>query len=92
MKTLKANLRVGHDGNLMDVDFGNGPQLPQTLTKTGTVTLADIDGLGTLRANTYTGATTVSQGMLKSLQDRASKGAPGMVEANSALQEVNTTR
>ncbi len=92
VKTLKANLRVGHDGNLMDVDFGNGPQLPQTLTKTGTVTLADIDGLGTLRANTYTGATTVSQGMLKSLQDRASKGAPGMVEANSALQEVNTTR
>ncbi len=92
VKTLKANLRVGRDGNLMDVDFGNGPQLPQTLTKTGTVTLADIDGLGTLRANTYTGTTTVNQGVLKALQDRASKGAPGMVEANSALQEVSTTR
>lgn len=29
VKTLKANLRVGRDGNLMDVDWGNGPQAPQ---------------------------------------------------------------
>ena len=39
VKTLKADLRIGRDGNAMAVDWGNGQQLPQILPKTGTASL-----------------------------------------------------
>ncbi|MDI1287498.1 MAG: hypothetical protein PSV46_24145 [Reyranella sp.] len=83
VKTLKADLRVGRDGNLMDVDFGNGPQLPQTLTKTGP---------GTLILTAPNGVIPLSPAFVKSLQDRADKAPPGMVEANTAMLDVSTTR
>ena len=67
----------------MTVNFGNGPQLPQPLPKTGAATLT-VPGPN--------GAVPLRPALVKSLQDRASKSAPGMVDANSALQEVSTTR
>jgi autotransporter-associated beta strand protein len=60
-RSLQANLRVGRDGNLMGADFGTGEKALQSLTKAG---------LGTLQlgGNTYSGNTTVNQGLLKTLQ------------------------
>jgi hypothetical protein len=58
--TLRADLRVGTNGNLMAVNWGKGPQAPQSL-------------------NTYSGATSVNQGLAKTLQDIARQGKPGDV-------------
>ncbi len=83
VKTVKADLRVGRDGNAMTVDFGNGPQLPQILPRTGPATLT-VPG--------SKGPYTLEPLLVSSLQANAGKSAPGMVDANSALQEVSTTR
>ena len=83
VKTLKADLRIGRDGNLMDVNWGNGPQLPQILPKTAAATLT-VPGPN--------GPIPVNPALVKSLQDRASKSAPGLVDANTAMGEISTTR
>lgn len=83
VKTLKADLRVGRDGNVMEVNWGNGPQAPQSLTKIGA---------GTLTVLGPKGPVPVSPALVKSLQDRANKSAPGLVEANTAMLDVSTTR
>lgn len=80
---LPALLRVGRDGNLMDVDWGNGPQPVQPLTKVGAGTLSMTGAGGTVPG---------SPALLKMLQDRASKMTPGLVEANNILMDVSTTR
>jgi len=82
VKTLKANLRVGRDGNLMDVDWGTGPQLPQALTLGGGSIAGSLDGAGA-----FSGSTTVNEGTLQALQRIASQGKPGEVFATHALQE-----
>jgi len=76
VKTLKANLRVGRDGNLMDVDWGNGPQGPQSLPKSGAAMLTVPGPNGPIPLN---------PGLVKDLQDGANKGAPGEVQG-SCLQ------
>ena len=83
LKTLKADLRVGRDGNLMDVNWGNGPQAPQSLTKSGP---------GTLTVSGPNGSVPLNPAFVKMLQDRANKSAPGLVEANTAMLDVSTTR
>lgn len=83
VKTLKADLRIGRDGNLMDVNWGNGPQLPQILPKAAAVALT-VPGPN--------GPIPLDPALVRSLQGRAGKGTPGLVESNSALQEVSTTR
>lgn len=80
---LQALLRIGRDGNLMDVDWGSGPQPVQALTKVG---------VGTLSMTGSGGPIPVSPALLKMLQDRASKMTPGLVEANTAIGEISTTR
>lgn len=80
---ITANLRVGPDGNLTDVDFGRGPHALQSLRNVDNGQLVG-DLLGGPAGNS--GRTTLNQGTLKALQDRASKMTPGLVEANSYLQ------
>ena len=83
VKTLKANLRIGGNGNAMAVDWGNGPQLPQVLPRTGTATLT-VPGPN--------GPIPLDPAVVKSLQDRAGGSAPGLVDANNILMDVSTTR
>jgi len=83
VKTVKADLRVGRDGNAMAVDWGNGPQLPQILSRTGAATLT-VPGPN--------GPIPVDPALVKSLQDRAGGSAPGLVEANTAMGDISTTR
>lgn len=90
VKTLKANLRVGPDGNLMDVDWGSGPRLPQSLRNADTGSLVGYDFVGGAAGNS--GATTINQGVVRALQQAASQGKSGDVMALSALQEVSTAR
>ena len=90
VKTLKANLRVGLDGNLMDVDWGSGPRLPLSLRNVDNGNLVGDYFAG--GAAGYSGTTTINQGVLKALQNTASQGKPGDVMATHALQEVSTTR
>lgn len=70
-KSIKANLRIGRDGNPMEVNWGNGPQAPQAFNVTGTVTNSGSMALGgitgTIANNaggTYTqsGGTTTNAG------------------------------
>ena len=83
VKTLKADLRIGRDGNAMAVDWGNGPQLPQVLPRTGAASLT-VPGPN--------GPIPLDPAFVKSLQDRAVGSAPGLVESNTLLQEVSTTK
>lgn len=83
VKTVKANLRVGRDGNLMDVDWGNGPQLPQVLPRTGPAMLTVQGAKGTY---------TLEPVLVSSLQANAGKSAPGMVDVNTATSDISFTR
>lgn len=83
VKSLKADLRIGRDGNAMEANWGNGQQLPQILPRTGAASLT-VPGPN--------GPIPLDPALVKSLQDRAVGSAPGLVESNSALQEVSTTR
>ncbi|MCC8432407.1 hypothetical protein LJ725_25815 [Reyranella aquatilis] len=81
--TLKADLRIGRDGNAMEANWGNGQQLPQILPRTGTASLT-VPGPD--------GPIPLDPAMVKSLQDRAAGSAPGLVDANNILMDVSTTR
>jgi|GEM_PF-1580864 len=83
VKSLKADLRIGRDGNAMEANWGNGQQLPQILPRTGAASLT-VPGPN--------GPIPLDPEFVKSLQDRAVGSAPGLVESSSALQEVSTTR
>jgi len=83
VKTLKADLRIGRDGNAMEANWGNGQQLPQILPRTGAASLT-VPGLN--------GPIALDSAVVKSLQDRVGGSAPGMVEANNILMDVSTTR
>ncbi|NQW54148.1 MAG: hypothetical protein HQ465_23200, partial [Rhodospirillales bacterium] len=83
VKTLKADLRIGRDGNAMAVDWGNGPQPPQVLPRTGTATLT-VPGPN--------GPIPLDPALVTALQVNARNSAPGMVDANTALQEVSATQ
>lgn len=83
VKSLKADLRIGRDGNAMEANWGNGQQLPQILPRTGTASLT-VPGPD--------GPIPLDPAMVKSLQDRAAGSAPGLVDANNILMDVSTTR
>jgi len=83
VKTIKADLRIGRDGNAMEANWGNGPQLPQVLPRTGVASLT-VPGPN--------GPVPLSPALVKSLQDRAAGSAPGLVDANAAIGPAATTR
>lgn len=83
VKSLKADLRIGRDGNAMEANWGNGQQLPQILPRTGAASLT-VPGPN--------GPIPLDPAMVKSLQDRAAGSAPGLVDANNILMDVSTTR
>ncbi len=71
--TLRADLQVGKNGNAMTVNWGSGPQAPQSLTKVSAGALS-LSG-----SNTYSGPTTVNAGLAKTVQDFAGQGKAGEV-------------
>ena len=87
VKSLKADLRIGRDGNAMEANWGNGPQLPQLLTLNGGTISGTLDGTGA-----YSNSITVNEGALQALQDIARQAKPGEVFAFTGLQEADTPR
>lgn len=90
-KSLKANLRVGRDGNLMDVDWGNGPQQPQGLAVIGGAFVAGIAVWGIRTAgNDHPGSTMLNAGpALNALQETARGGKPGDVSVSFFAHDPN---
>jgi hypothetical protein len=79
VKTVKANLRVGRDDNLMDVDWGNGPQLPQPLPRTGD---------GTLTVPGPNGPIPLDPALVRSLQDQVGGSTSGRIAKGDALAQM----